>query len=134
MNAAESASGLDRNMGKAARPVKSPPAERRSDHRNRAATRSDLPTTIGCVFVIALPEASGPFRQIEWPVAARPSPEPPPSDHGDSAGAGRYIATMSADLAAIARRHGLDTLAYLLDMARLEAEIVARQGCSAPER
>ena len=33
-----------------------------------------------------------------------------------------YIATLSADLAAIARRSGLDTLGYILDMARLEAE------------
>lgn len=33
-----------------------------------------------------------------------------------------YIAAMSADLAVLARRHGLDTLGYLLDMARLEAD------------
>jgi hypothetical protein len=37
-----------------------------------------------------------------------------------------YVATLSADLAVMARRHGLDTLGYLLDMARLEAENVSR--------
>ena len=38
----------------------------------------------------------------------------------------RYVATLSGDLAAIARRHGLTTLGYLLDMARLEAENESR--------
>ncbi|MGD9921196.1 MAG: hypothetical protein AB7V13_07080 [Pseudorhodoplanes sp.] len=33
-----------------------------------------------------------------------------------------YIADMTGGLALIARRHGLHTLGYLLDMARLEAE------------
>ncbi|HEX3709991.1 MAG TPA: hypothetical protein VHV56_08890 [Pseudolabrys sp.] len=37
-----------------------------------------------------------------------------------------YVATMSADLASIARRSGLDTLGYLLEMVRLEAENVTR--------
>ena len=40
---------------------------------------------------------------------------------------------MSADLASIARRHGLDTLGYLLDMARLEAENISRYGDGARE-
>jgi hypothetical protein len=40
----------------------------------------------------------------------------------DSSGAASYIAEMSGDLAALARRNGLETLAYLLDIARLEAE------------
>jgi len=39
-----------------------------------------------------------------------------------------YIAAMSDDLSALARRHDLVTLAYLLDMARLEAETAARGG------
>ena len=38
-----------------------------------------------------------------------------------------YVATLSADLAAMARQHGLDTLGYLLEMVRLEAESDARQ-------
>ncbi|MGA7974426.1 MAG: hypothetical protein WCA36_16635 [Pseudolabrys sp.] len=38
-----------------------------------------------------------------------------------------YVASMSADLATMARRTGLDTLGYLLEMVRLEAENTARQ-------
>ena len=37
-----------------------------------------------------------------------------------------YVATMSADLASMARRSGLDTLGYLLEMVRLEAESETR--------
>ena len=37
-----------------------------------------------------------------------------------------YVATMSGDLATMARRNGLDTLGYLLEMVRLEAENVTR--------
>jgi hypothetical protein len=33
-----------------------------------------------------------------------------------------YIADLTGSLALIARDHGLNTLAYLLDMAKLEAE------------
>jgi hypothetical protein len=33
-----------------------------------------------------------------------------------------YVATLTAELVEIAKRHELDTLAYILDMARLEAE------------
>jgi hypothetical protein len=47
------------------------------------------------------------------------------SDNGTSA-VPIYIATMSADLAAMARRTGLETLGYPLGMVRLEAESVAR--------
>lgn len=39
-----------------------------------------------------------------------------------------YLATMSRDLSDLARRNDLVTLAYLLDMARLEAETIARGG------
>jgi hypothetical protein len=38
-----------------------------------------------------------------------------------------YVATMSADLATMARRTGLETLGYLLEMVRLEAKNVTRQ-------
>jgi hypothetical protein len=41
-------------------------------------------------------------------------------------GAAAYIATLSGELALIARRNGLDALGYLLDMAKLEAEQAAR--------
>jgi hypothetical protein len=37
-----------------------------------------------------------------------------------------YVATLSADLATMARRSGLDTLGYLLEMVRLEAESETR--------
>ena len=43
-------------------------------------------------------------------------------------GAGKvaaYVAELTQELAGMARRHGLDTLGYLLDMARLEAENIA---------
>lgn len=49
-------------------------------------------------------------------------PEPIRVPRRDPTDAASYIATMSNDLAAMARRHGLDTLGYLLDMVRLEAE------------
>ncbi len=35
--------------------------------------------------------------------------------------AAQYIASLSQELAAIARRNGLDTLSHILEMARLEA-------------
>jgi hypothetical protein len=44
----------------------------------------------------------------------------------DSAEAAAYIAELSSGLAQIARRHGLDTLGFILDMARLEAEALSR--------
>ena len=37
-----------------------------------------------------------------------------------------YVATLSAELSLISRRNGLATLAYLLDLARLEADNLAR--------
>jgi hypothetical protein len=36
------------------------------------------------------------------------------------------IGTMATELAQLARRHGLDALGYLLDMARLEADNLTR--------
>jgi hypothetical protein len=41
---------------------------------------------------------------------------------GEKAATAAYVASLVADLAALARRQKLDTLEYLLDMARLEAE------------
>ena len=37
----------------------------------------------------------------------------------------RYIASLADELALLARRDGLDTLSYLLEMARLEADHAA---------
>lgn len=39
-----------------------------------------------------------------------------------------YVAALSRDLSEMSRRSGLSTLAYLLDMARLEADLAARGG------
>ena len=41
---------------------------------------------------------------------------------GDADQAAAYVAGLTAELAGLVRRHRLDTLAYLLDMVRLEAE------------
>ena len=48
------------------------------------------------------------------------------SDPGDRTAAAKYVAELSAELANLARRHGLDALGYILDMARLEAESASR--------
>ena len=47
-------------------------------------------------------------------------------DPGDRTAAAGYVAELSAELATLARQHGLDTLGYILDMARLEAENASR--------
>jgi hypothetical protein len=52
--------------------------------------------------------------------------EPMESNETGSSAVAIYVATMAADLAAMAKRTGLDTLSYLLEMVRLEAESVAR--------
>jgi hypothetical protein len=41
---------------------------------------------------------------------------------GDRADVASYVAALSGDLAVLARRAGLETIGYLLDMAKLEAE------------
>jgi hypothetical protein len=52
--------------------------------------------------------------------------EPMDSSENGTSAVAIYVATMSADLAAMARRTGLVTLGYLVEMVRLEAESVAR--------
>jgi len=55
--------------------------------------------------------------------------ENPTTGNGDPASraaVASYVATLSADLAAMARKQGLETLGYLLEMARLEAESANR--------
>jgi hypothetical protein len=39
--------------------------------------------------------------------------------------AAHYIAALTEELSQLAKRNGLDTLGYLLDMARLEADQIA---------
>ena len=46
----------------------------------------------------------------------------------DGTAAAPFIASMLADLSVLARQNNLDTLGYLLDMARLEAENVSSNG------
>jgi hypothetical protein len=41
---------------------------------------------------------------------------------GDPEQAATYVAGLTSELSNLVRRHKLDTLAYLLDMVRLEAE------------
>jgi len=41
--------------------------------------------------------------------------------------AAQYIATLTQELALIARRNGLDTLSYILEMARIEADQVTKE-------
>ncbi len=53
--------------------------------------------------------------------------DPPTStEPGHQAVVAQYVASMSGDLAAMARGSGLQTLGYLLEMVRLEAENVSR--------
>jgi hypothetical protein len=49
------------------------------------------------------------------------------TDPGDRTAVATYVATISADLANMARSTGLETLGYLLEMVRLEAENSVRE-------
>jgi hypothetical protein len=49
-----------------------------------------------------------------------------PAGDGGPDEAACFLAAAVADLGLIARRHGLDTLGYLLDMAQMEAEEIVR--------
>jgi hypothetical protein len=49
--------------------------------------------------------------------------EPPPDS---PVAAAIYIGTLTEELSQMARRHGLDSLRYILDMARLEADQIAK--------
>ncbi|MFG1237927.1 hypothetical protein V5F63_12060 [Xanthobacter autotrophicus DSM 597] len=44
---------------------------------------------------------------------------------GDAAATAAYVAAITAELARLARNHGFSTLAYVLDMARQEARVLA---------
>lgn len=47
-------------------------------------------------------------------------------NEGDRTATAAYVASLVADLSTLARKQKLDTLGYLLDMARLEAEGAAQ--------
>jgi hypothetical protein len=46
--------------------------------------------------------------------------------------AARYIASLTDELARLAKSHDFEALAYILDMARLEASHVSRQWSTQP--
>ena len=48
------------------------------------------------------------------------------SGQNERTAAAYYVAELTAELATLARQHGLDALSYILDMARLEAENATR--------
>jgi hypothetical protein len=52
---------------------------------------------------------------------------PDQKESGDRTAVAAYVASLSVDLASMARGTGLDTLGYLLEMVRLEAESSLRQ-------
>jgi hypothetical protein len=58
--------------------------------------------------------------------------QPTASEPGDRTAVANYVATLSGDLATMARRTGLETLGYLLEMARLEAENAGRHEPNVP--
>ena len=53
-------------------------------------------------------------------------PPPTSGDNSSPAAVAGYVASMSAELAILARRNGLESLSYLLEMVRLEAEGIRR--------
>ena len=70
------------------------------------------------VWAVAKPDVAG-MKQEHLGAAEADAVETP-------AEAAAYVAELAGDLASIARRHGLDALGYILDMAKLEAETVRR--------
>jgi len=59
---------------------------------------------------------------------AQGTQQPEPAGDGGPHEAASFIAESVLELAAVARRHRLETLGFLLDMARLEAEELVRAG------
>jgi hypothetical protein len=55
----------------------------------------------------------------------------PPDDETPESAA-HYIAALSAELARIAKRNGLETLSYLLEMAQFEADQAAKPDPAEP--
>ena len=53
---------------------------------------------------------------------------------GDREHAATYVASLTGELAKLVRRHRLNTLSYLLDLARLEAEELVQQTQRAADR
>ena len=53
--------------------------------------------------------------------------QPTSSDLSSRTAVASYVASMTADLATMTRRTGLETLSYLLELVRLEAESTRSQ-------
>lgn len=51
----------------------------------------------------------------------------PTPDAAEPTDAAHYIATVAGELARLAESHDLDALTYILDMARLEADQIAKR-------
>lgn len=56
------------------------------------------------------------------------------TDSADPANAARDLSAAAADLSRIARRHGFDALAYLFDMAQMEARQLVNSRAGHPPR
>jgi hypothetical protein len=78
-------------------------------HVKREITALDVPST----------------RVAKNAMARHNGPQSPALNAPDAA---LYIAALAGELARIAKRHDLETLAYILDMAKLEADRISRQG------
>jgi hypothetical protein len=50
-----------------------------------------------------------------------------PADGETAESVAHYIAALTGELAKIAKRHGLETLSQILEMARLEADEAAKE-------
>ena len=76
------------------------------------------------------------IRPASKPSAARPDREPPRAGKSDEdlASLAAYIADMTAELATLAGRSDLPMLTYFLNLARVEAEIQARERGGVPLR
>ena len=60
----------------------------------------------------------------------RPEAVEEPGDGGPGEAA-RFVSTSAGELAQLSRRHGLDMLGYLLEMAQLEADEIVRRDLTA---
>jgi hypothetical protein len=58
----------------------------------------------------------------------RTATKPAEDEPADRDAAATYIATLTGELARLARKFGYDALGYILDMARMEAENLSRGG------
>jgi hypothetical protein len=74
---------------------------------------------------------NAPLSPSKEPVAQRREAAAGQRSSASPAEVARYIAEFSAELSSLARESNLDLLAYLLDMARLEAAQLARSEGSA---